>query len=88
MNMVLFRLINGMAGKSALLDQIMLFLSQDMIIVVVSTLVLTFIFGFLNHSIAQRKLAINTAIFTLINLGLAALIGTVFLSIAPLFTTG
>jgi hypothetical protein len=57
MNMVLFRLINGMAGKSALLDQIMLFLSQDMIIVVVSTLVLTFIFGFLNHSIAQRKLA-------------------------------
>jgi undecaprenyl-diphosphatase len=78
MNMGLFRFINGMAGKNALLDSIMLFLSQDMIVVVVSTLVLIYIFGFIDHSLVQRKLAINTAIFTLINLSLAALIGTVF----------
>jgi undecaprenyl-diphosphatase len=78
MNMELFRLINGMAGKNTFLDSIMIFLSQDMIIVVGSVLVLTFIFGFINHSLAQRELAVNTAIFTLINLGLAALIGAVF----------
>jgi undecaprenyl-diphosphatase len=78
MNMELFRVINGMAGKNALLDLIMLFLSKYMIFVFASTLALIFIFGFINNKIDQRKLAINTAIFTLINLGLAALIGAVF----------
>jgi undecaprenyl-diphosphatase len=76
--MELFRIINGMAGKNALLDWIMLLLSQYMIFVIAIMLALIYVFGFINNSIDQRKLAVNTAIFTLINLGLAAVIGAVF----------
>lgn len=78
MNMALFRMINHMAGKNPLLDTVMLFLSQDMIIVVVAFLILYYVFGFVNHDISERKLAVSAAVFTMMNLGLAALLGVFF----------
>lgn len=81
--MALFRLINGMAGKNTLLDSVMLFFSKYMIFFIVSVLVLIYIFGFINHDLAQRQVAINAAIFTLINLGIAALIGAVYFTDRP-----
>lgn len=78
MNMALFRLINNMAGKNSLLDSFMLFLSKDMIIVMASFMILLYIFGFVNHNIAERKLAVSAAVFTLLNLGLAALCSVFF----------
>lgn len=78
MNMAFFRLINNMAGKNRLLDLFMRFLSQDMIFVVAAVVLLLYVFGFVDHNREERKLAVNTAVFTLLNLGLAALLGVFF----------
>lgn len=78
MNMELFRLINNLAGKNSLLDEVMLFLSQDVIYIVAGFLILFYVFGFIAHDMTQRKYAVNAAIFTFMNLGIAALLGAFF----------
>lgn len=78
MNMQLFRWINRLAGKSGMLDAVMIFFSKYMIVIFVSILVLLYILGFVEHDANQRKSAISAALFTVINLGLAALISAVF----------
>jgi undecaprenyl-diphosphatase len=78
MNLALFRWINSLAGKNPFLDALMLFLSKDMIFLVALFLVLLYVFGFVDHRICERKLAVNAAVFALMNLGLAALCGVFF----------
>lgn len=78
MNMELFRLINNLAGKNSILDAIMLFFSQDVIFIFAGFLLLFYLFGFVSKDIAQRKLAVNAAVFTFMNLVIAALLGAFF----------
>lgn len=69
-----FYLINGMAGKNVILDSIMLFLSQDMIFVFAACLLIYAVFGGVHHSLAQRKSAAGAIVFSLLCLGVAALL--------------
>lgn len=78
MNMTLFHWINDMAGKNPALDHLMLFLSMKGIYLFAGIPLLMYLWGFYKRQGALRASAINSVVFTGMNLMLAYLIGTVF----------
>lgn len=78
-----FRAINGAAGKNPLLDALMLFVSEDMIFVVLFILILYYLFALAAHRPEKRKLAAGTAVFILLNFALSGLLGLLFYTPRP-----
>lgn len=78
MNMELFRLINGLANKNAVLDKMMIFFSKDVPYIFMATIVVVFILGVIKKNEEYRKVSVNTFIITVINLILSFIIGTVY----------
>jgi len=83
MNMDIFRLINNLATKNTLLDNIMLFFSKDMIYIFAGIIALVFLLGVIKKDKKIRWVAINTALFTAINIILAYFIGITFYNDRP-----
>lgn len=74
----LFNAINGLAGKSHLLDQIMIFSSRVLPFIFMGLLLLIFIIGFVKRSKDARGIAIDTLVITIINLMISAIIGHIW----------
>ena len=78
MNMRIFRLINNLAKKNILVDKIMVFFSKEVIYIFAVILLLIFILGVIKKDKKTRLVAVNTVLFTVINLILAYFIGTLY----------
>ncbi|MFT8313015.1 MAG: phosphatase PAP2 family protein [Clostridium sp.] len=83
MNMKIFRLINNLANKDMLLDKIMIFFSKNGIYMFAGILVLLFLLGIFKKDKKIRCAAVNTALFTSINLVLAYFIGILYYTDRP-----
>jgi undecaprenyl-diphosphatase len=78
MNMLFFRLINNLAYQNIFLDKIMLFTSKYLPYLIAANILMVFIVGFIKDNVDYRKVAVNTAILTAINLILNFIIGNIF----------
>ncbi|WP_297421710.1 phosphatase PAP2 family protein [Clostridium sp.] len=78
MNMELFRVINDLANKSAVLDKIMIFFSEDVPYIFMAIIAIVFILGMVKKNCSYRKAAVDTFIITVINLILGFIIGGVY----------
>lgn len=75
MNMGIFHLINNLAYKNEVLDDVMLFFSKDMIYIFAGMIAAVFMYGIVNKDKEARFSAVNTAVFISLNLLLAYIIG-------------
>lgn len=78
MNIELFRTINNLANKSAILDKVMVFFSKDVPYIFMITIVIVFILGITKKNGSYRKAAVNTFVITVINLILSFIIGCTY----------
>ena len=78
MNMELFRTINNLANKSAILDKIMIFFSKDVPYIFMITIAMVFILGITKKNCSHRKASINAFVITVINLFLSFIIGGIY----------
>ncbi|WP_026881579.1 undecaprenyl-diphosphatase [Clostridium akagii] len=78
MNLELFRLINNLANKNKILDDIMIFFTNYVPYMFMLILVVLFIGGIVKKNSKYQKAAINVFIVTVINLALNFLIGNIF----------
>ena len=78
MNLELFRLINNLANKNRILDDIMIFFTNYIPYMFMSILVFVFVLGVIKKNSEYQKSAINVFFLTVINLTLNFLIGSVF----------
>lgn len=78
MNMELFRIINNLANKNAVLDKIMIFFSTDVPYIFMAIIAIVFITGLAQKNCNSRKTAVNTFIITVINLILSFIIGNIY----------
>ncbi|OOM75221.1 undecaprenyl-diphosphatase [Clostridium sp. BL-8] len=78
MNMELFRIINNLANKNAVLDKIMIFFSTDVPYIFMAIIAIVFITGLTQKNCNSRKTAVNTFIITVINLILSFIIGNIY----------
>lgn len=78
MNMELFRVINNLANKSAVLDKIMIFFSKDVPYIFMAIIAIVFILGITKKNSNYRKAAVNTFVITVINLILSFIIGGIY----------
>ncbi|MBP1865863.1 undecaprenyl-diphosphatase [Clostridium tetanomorphum] len=81
--MKLFYIINDLADKNIFLDSFMIMLSKYVPIVFMSVLVLIFILGIVKNKGEYRKVAFNTFIFTIFNLILSFIIGSIYFENRP-----
>lgn len=80
---IVFYSINGLAGKSAILDNIMLFSSKQLPIILALGVVALYVFGIANKNKKAREVAVNTVIFTMLNMILSAIIGNLWYAPRP-----
>ena len=78
MNMELFRIINNLANKNAVLDKIMIFFSTDVPYIFMAIIAIVFIVGLTQKNCSCRKAAVNTFVITAINLILSFIIGNIY----------
>lgn len=78
MNIELFRTINNLANRSAILDKIMIFFSKDMPYIFMAIIAIIFILGVIKKNCDYRKVAVNTFVITAINLILSFIIGGIY----------
>ena len=78
MNMELFRLINNLANKNAILDGIMIFFSKYVPYIFMAVIAIVFILGITKKNFDYRKVAVNTFVITVINLVLSFIIGGIY----------
>lgn len=78
MNMELFRLINNLANKNSVLDNIMIFFSKDVPYIFMAAVAIIFILGIGKKNVEYRKVAFNTFVITVINLMLSFIIGSIY----------
>lgn len=78
MNMEFFRLINNLANRNTVLDNIMIFFSKDVPYIFMAVLALMFILGVMKNNEVYRKASVNAFILTVINLFLSFIAGTIY----------
>lgn len=78
MNMELFRLINNLANKNAVLDNLMIFFSKNVPYIFMAIIAITFILGIARKDIYSRKVIVSTFVLTVINLALNFIIGNIY----------
>jgi undecaprenyl-diphosphatase len=76
--MEIFRLINNLANKSAVLDKIMIFFSNYVPYIFMGVLAGLFILGVIKNNKEYRKASVNTVVFTVINLIINLTIRSIF----------
>lgn len=77
-NLEIFRFINNLANKSALLDKIMIFCSKGLPVIFALAVVVVYLIGISKRNVRYRKIAVNTIVFTVINLIVSFIIGAVY----------
>lgn len=83
MNMEFFRLINDLANKNTVLDNIMIFFSKDVPYIFMAIIAVVFILGITNKNVNNRKAAFSTFVITVINLALSFIIGGIYYEDRP-----
>jgi len=78
MNMELFRLINNLAYKNTLLDSVMIIFSRYVPYAFMMIVAVVYLLGILQKNSEYRKAAFSTFVFTVINLILSFLIGSIY----------
>lgn len=78
MNYSIFDLINQLALKNSLLDNIMIFSSKVLPYLMALLICITFLYGVLRHDAASRKNAVLTVLLMAVNLAINFLIGCFF----------
>lgn len=78
MNMEVFRLINNLANRNAVLDEVMIFFSKYVQYIFMAIIAMVFVLGTFKNKEEYRKAAVNTFIITIINLILSSIIGSVY----------
>ncbi|MBM7833833.1 undecaprenyl-diphosphatase [Clostridium sardiniense] len=78
LNLEVFRSINNLADKNLYLDSIMIFCSKYLPYFFVLAIILLYLFGISRRDIECRKVAVSTIVFTIINLFVSFIIGSVY----------
>lgn len=78
-----FDLINGMAGKNALLDSIMVFSSQKLPYVLVAIIIAIYLIGVFKKDKRTRGLAVDAVIFTALNIGVGSILSYMWYAPRP-----
>ena len=78
LNLEVFHLINNLAYKNEMLDKFMIFCSKYLPYIFVLIVIGVFILGMKNKNIKCRKVAVSTAVFTVINLIISFILGSLF----------
>jgi len=76
--MKFFRLINNLANKNTVLDNIMIFFSQYVPYIFMAVIVIVFILGIKQKKSEYRKIAVSAVLLTAINLILNLIIRSIF----------
>lgn len=79
----IFNSINGLAGKNHLLDSIMLFSSKRLPYILFATVIVVYLIGIISKNKKARGIAVDTIVFTGINLILAVIVGHFFYASRP-----
>ncbi|MGL5414915.1 MAG: phosphatase PAP2 family protein [Clostridium sp.] len=82
-NLHLFYLINGLAYKSVLLDDIMIFFTKVVPFIYAAILLIVFIMGIVKRDAKLRRVAVSTGVFTVINLIVSSIIGLIYFEKRP-----
>ena len=77
-NTKIFRLINNLAHRNVILDEIMIFFSKYVPYIFMGLIALVFILGVIKKHEEYRKISVNTFIITVINLVLCSIIGGIY----------
>lgn len=78
-----FDLINGMAGKNALLDSIMIFASQKLPYILVLIIIATYLMGVFKKDKKARGLAVDAVVFTILNIVLSGILAHIWYAPRP-----
>lgn len=78
MNMELFRLINNLANKNTIWDNIMIFFSKDVPYIFMAIVAVIFIFGVTRKNIYSRKLVFSAFVLAVMSLALNFIIGNIY----------
>jgi len=78
MNMELFRLINNLANKNTVLDNIMIFFSKYVPLIFMAAIVIVFILGIKQKKCEYREIAFSTVVITVTNLIINLIIRSIF----------
>ncbi|ELC8442337.1 phosphatase PAP2 family protein [Clostridium perfringens] len=79
----IFNAINGLAGKNHMLDSIMLFSSQKLPYIFAAAIVVVYLIGVIGKKKKARGIAVNTVVFTAINLLISMIIGHFYYTPRP-----
>lgn len=79
----IFNAINGLAGKNHMLDSIMLFSSQKLPYIFAAAIVVVYLIGVIGKKKKARGIAVNTVVFTAINLLISMIIGHFYYAPRP-----
>ena len=74
----IFNSINGLAGKNHMLDSIMLFSSQKLPYIFAAAVVVVYLIGVIGKKKVARGLAVDTVVFTAINLFISMILSHIW----------
>lgn len=78
MNDSVFTMINAMANKNALLDKVMIFISNYGPYISVSVVCIVFLMGLINKNENQRRIAVDAFFIAVIGMGMSFIIGSIY----------
>ena len=82
-----FNSINGLAGKNSTLDSIMIFTSRKVPLILALMVVILYIVGVIKKNKNAREVAVNTVIFTILNMVLSAILAGIWFAPRPFVNT-
>ncbi|MDP4143635.1 MAG: undecaprenyl-diphosphatase [Bacillota bacterium] len=78
MNTEIFRLINNLAHRSTVLDNVMIFFSKYVPYIFMAVIAIVFILGVIKNDEKYRKVSFSTFTITVINLVLSFIMGSIY----------